>query len=341
MNACRNPAAPPSRRTMRPPTASLPRLRPRSASSTVIGTTTKHTTMAVTLSMPSMESSMMPVVSIHMRSHKNSRNSAQLTIMSISAPRARRKNPSGSTSIATASPESTSSAVSIGVDMSTVNQVDADALSDARRAEWERLDALSRSRLDGAGVDELIVRYRAASADLAELKTSVGDSPQGSYVSSILARARLRLTGASDNVLTQIGRFFADQLPAALYRVRWTMLVIALAFIVVAVGIAAWVSSDPELVATLGPPDLLKQYAEESFTGYYTENPAAVFAGMVWTNNAWIAAQCVLFGVTGVWPLYVIMQNAVNVGISGAVMAAHDRADVMVLYILPHGMLEL
>jgi len=85
----------------------------------------------------------------------------------------------------------------------------------------------------------------------------------------------------------------------------------------------------------------LKQYAEESFTGYYTENPAAVFAGMVWTNNAWIAAQCVLFGVTGVWPLYVIMQNAVNVGISGAVMAAHDRADVMVLYILPHGMLEL
>lgn len=219
--------------------------------------------------------------------------------------------------------------------------MDADALSDARRGEWDRLHDLSRQRLDGEGVDELIVRYRAASSDLAELKTSVGDSPQGAYVSSILAKARMRLTGTSDNVLAQLGRFFTDQLPAALYRLRWTTLVIALAFIAITVGVAAWISSDPALVATLGPADFLEQYADEDFTGYYTENPAAVFAGMVWTNNAWIAAQCVLFGVTGIWPVYVIVQNAFGLGVSGAVMAAHDRIDVMVLYILPHGMLEM
>ncbi|WP_460785546.1 stage II sporulation protein M [Microbacterium tumbae] len=220
--------------------------------------------------------------------------------------------------------------------------MDADALSDARRAEWERLDKLSRSRLaDGAQVDELIVRYRAASADLAELKTSVGESPQGAYLSTILSRARLTLTGASDNVLRQLARFFADQLPAALYRLRWTTLAIAVVFIAIAVGMAAWISNDPNLVATLGPPDFLEQYAEESFTEYYTENPAAEFAGLVWTNNAMLAAQCVLFGVTGVWPIYLLVQNAVGLGISGGVMAAYDRADVMVLYILPHGMLEL
>ncbi|KNY07422.1 stage II sporulation protein M [Microbacterium sp. GCS4] len=219
--------------------------------------------------------------------------------------------------------------------------MDADALTDARRAEWERLEELSRARLDGAGVDELIVRYRAASADLAELKTSVGESPQGSYLSTVLVRARLRLTGASDSVLTQTARFFTLQLPAALYRLRWTTLVIAVAFIAVAVGTAAWISSDPALIATLGPPDALEQYADESFTGYYTENPAAVFMGMVWTNNAWIALQCVLFGVTGIWPVYALVQNAMGLGVSGAVMAAHDKADIMVLYILPHGMLEM
>ena len=220
--------------------------------------------------------------------------------------------------------------------------MDADALSDARRAEWARLDELSRARLDdGDHVDELIVRYRAASADLAELKTSVGESPQSAYLSTILARARLRLTGAGDNVLTQIRRFFVDQLPAALYRVRWTTLVIAVVFILISVGTAAWVSADPNLVATLGTPDFLEQYAEEEFTQYYTENPAAVFAGMVWTNNAWLAAQCVLFGVTGIWPIYIMTQNAIGLGVSGAVMAAHDRADVMLLYILPHGMLEM
>lgn len=219
--------------------------------------------------------------------------------------------------------------------------MDADALSDARRGEWDRLHELSRQRLDGDGVDELIVRYRAASADLAELKTSVGDSPQGAYVSSVLAKARMRLTGTSDNILAQVGRFFTDQLPAALYRLRWTTLVVALVFIAITVGVAAWISSDPALVATLGSADFLNQYAEEDFTAYYTENPAAVFAGMVWTNNAWIAAQCVLFGVTGIWPVYVIAQNAFGLGVSGAVMATHDRLDVMVLYILPHGMLEM
>lgn len=219
--------------------------------------------------------------------------------------------------------------------------MDADALTDARRAEWDRLDELSRARLDGAGVDELIVRYRAASADLADLKTSVGDSPQGAYLSTILVRARLRLTGASDSILTQTARFFRLQLPAAFYRLRWTTLVIALAFVALAVGTAAWIAADPALLATLGPPDALEQYADESFAAYYTENPAAVFMGMVWTNNAWIAMQCVLFGVTGIWPLYMLVQNAMGLGVSGAVMAAHGHADLMVLYILPHGMLEL
>jgi uncharacterized membrane protein SpoIIM required for sporulation len=61
----------------------------------------------------------------------------------------------------------------------------------------------------------------------------------------------------------------------------------------------------------------------------------------VWTNNAWIAAQCVLFGVTGFWPIMVLVQNAVGVGTAAAVMAAFDRIDVFFLYILPHGMLEL
>lgn len=219
--------------------------------------------------------------------------------------------------------------------------MDADALTDARRTEWERLDDLSRAKLDGAGVDELIVRYRAASADLAELKTSIGDSPQGAYLSTILVRSRLRLTGASDNVVTMLVRFFTLQLPAALYRLRWTTLVIAVSFLAIAFGTAFWISSDPELVATLGPPDLLEYYAEESFTGYYTENPAAVFMGMVWFNNAWLAMQCVLFGISGFWPVYITITNAISVGQAGGVMIAHGRGDVMLLYILPHGLLEL
>jgi uncharacterized membrane protein SpoIIM required for sporulation len=220
--------------------------------------------------------------------------------------------------------------------------MDLDALTAARREEWARLDELSRSRrLSGREIDELVTRYRAASADLADVKTSAGRTPHGDHVSTMLARARLRLTGAPENVVRQIPRFFALQLPAALYRIRWITLVIAVAFVIVGTVVAVWISRDPALVASLGSRLQLEQYAESEFTEYYSENPAAVFAGTVWTNNAWIAAQCVLFGVTGFWPIMVLVQNAVGVGTAAAVMAAFDRIDVFFLYILPHGMLEL
>lgn len=226
--------------------------------------------------------------------------------------------------------------------MATVKRMDLDALTAARRAEWAQLDELSRVwHPTGAQVDELVTRYRAASADLAEAKTSAGRSIQADHVSTILSRARLRLTGAAENPMRQIPRFFVLQLPAALYRVRWSTFAIAVGFVLVAVVTAFWVSGDPALVATLGTQVELQQYAEHDFTEYYSENPAAVFAGQVWTHNALIALLCVLFGITGIWPITVLVQNAVSVGTAAAVLMSFDMGDVFLLYIAPHGLLEM
>ena len=220
--------------------------------------------------------------------------------------------------------------------------MDLDALTAARRGEWERLGELSQSRhLRGEEVDELVDRYRSASADLADIKTSAGRTPTGDHVSTILGRARLRLTGAGENPLRRLPRFFALQLPAALYRVRWTTLAVAVAFLIVASLVAVWTVENPVVLATLGAKADLQYYAEHQFTEYYSENPAAEFAGQVWTNNAMIAAQCVIFGITGIWPLMVLMQNAVGIGQAAAVLFAFDRGDVFFGSILPHGLLEL
>ena len=136
--------------------------------------------------------------------------------------------------------------------------MDLDALTAARRDEWARLDELGRTRrLNGAEVDELVTRYRAASADLADIKSSAGRTPQGDYVSILLARTRLRLTGVRENVLKQLPRFFLLQLPAALYRVRWMTLAVTVFFVAVSTLVAAWISSDPATVAALGGVVLL------------------------------------------------------------------------------------
>lgn len=220
--------------------------------------------------------------------------------------------------------------------------MDLDALAAARRAEWQRLDELSRQRrLSGADVDELVMHYRAGSADLADIMTSAGATATGDHLAGVLARARLRLTGPAAGAGGVASRFFLRQLPAALYGLRWTTLAVACGFFVVGSLVAVWIVSDPHALAALGSRADLQYYADNRFVGYYRDNPAAVFAGTVWTNNAWIALQSVMFGITGIWPLYVVVSNAVGVGTAGAVMISLGHADLFWQFIAPHGMLEL
>lgn len=220
--------------------------------------------------------------------------------------------------------------------------MDLDALASARHDDWQRLDALARRRrLDGAEADELIERYQGAASDLSLVQTTAGSTALGDRLSVTLARARLAFTGAPENPLRQFTRFTIVSLPAAFYRLRWLTFAVAIVTVVVAALYAWWISADPRVLAAIGSEEELRQLAEEGFVAYYSENPAASFAGAVWTKNALIAAQCVAFGILGVWVPWVILQNAQNLGVNAAVMFAYDEADTFFLYIAPHGLLEL
>jgi uncharacterized membrane protein SpoIIM required for sporulation len=220
--------------------------------------------------------------------------------------------------------------------------MDLDAYSAAHRNEWDRLDALASKRsLSGPEADELIDRYQAGATQLSAIKTTAGSTRSGDRLSVTLSKARLRFTSASTNVLSQLPRFFVLQLPAALYRLRWLTLAVALVTVIVATLWAVWVLNDPQVLANLGDDEQLRRLAEEDFVNYYSDNPAASFAGQVWTNNAWIAAQCIAFGITGVWVPYVVLNNASNLGLNAAVMFSYGEGDTFFLYIAPHGMLEL
>ena len=220
--------------------------------------------------------------------------------------------------------------------------MDLDAYSAAHRDDWERLAALGRkTRFSGAESDELIERYQAGTTQLSAIKTTAGQSRQGDRLSLYLSRARLRFTGAGSDALTTIRFFFFLQLPAALYRVRWMTLVVAFVTVAIAVLTAVWYIQNPGLLEVLGTEGQRRTYAEEEFVGYYSNDPSGSFAGQVWTNNALIAAQCVAFGVTGIWVPNVILQNAMGIGQSAAVMNEFGRLGDFFLYIAPHGQLEL
>src|SRR5699024_3817843 len=46
-------------------------------------------------------------------------------------------------------------------------------------------------------------------------------------------------------------------------------------------------------------------------------------------------------GITGIFPIFILLQNAHGIGMSAAVMAEHDYLDVFFALILPHGLMEL
>jgi uncharacterized membrane protein SpoIIM required for sporulation len=220
--------------------------------------------------------------------------------------------------------------------------MDLDAYSAAHRAEWDRLAVLAgQRRLSGRDSDELIDLYQASSAHLAEIKSTVGETIQGDHISLALAKARVRFTGTPANPFRQLTIFFALQLPAALYRVRWASLVITLLTAVIAIGYALWYSYVPGVPDAITTFENRRRYAEEDFIAYYSNDSEGGFTGFVWTNNAWLAAQCVMFGITGVYPMIILFSTAQSLGIAAGVMNEFGMLDQFFLYIAPHGQLEL
>lgn len=220
--------------------------------------------------------------------------------------------------------------------------MDRDALAAVNRPDWDRLDQLASSgRLSGQQADELIELYQQTASDLSEVKSSEASSELGDWLSLTLAKARLQFTGRGKNLFSQLPIFFVAQLPAALYRVRYLSLAATAFTILISVVFAGWALQNPQVLASFGNQYQLQQLVDHDFVNYYSENPAASFTGLVWTNNAWIATQAIAFGITGVYVPYILFQNALNVGVTGAIMFAHDKGDVFFQYILPHGMLEL
>ncbi|MBT2503107.1 stage II sporulation protein M [Curtobacterium sp. ISL-83] len=220
--------------------------------------------------------------------------------------------------------------------------MDLDAYAEVHRDRWQELDRLARARhTSGADVDRLLAGYQEAATDLARIRGAAARTTTGDRLSLTLFRARLRFTGTPVDPLTAVATFFTLQLPAALYRIRWLTIWVAAATAVVAVVVGVWIASTPGAVETFGTPAALRRYATQDFVGYYSAHGLGAFTAQVWTNNAYIAASMVAFGITGLFVPYSIAQNAIGLGVSAAIMHSQGRLGDFFLYIAPHGQLEL
>jgi uncharacterized membrane protein SpoIIM required for sporulation len=222
--------------------------------------------------------------------------------------------------------------------------VDADIFAAAHRSEWARLDQLvrRRRRLSGAEVDELVGLYQRAATHLSMVRSAGGDPTLTAQLSTRVAQARSAVTGAHVPAWHQVARFATVGFPVAAYRARWWWLGAAAGSILVAVLSAAWIARSPAVQASLLPPAQARQLVQQDFRDYYSQYAATSFAARVWTNNVWVAAESLIFGILlGIPTVFVLLENALNVGVDGGFMIGHGRGTEFFALILPHGMLEL
>jgi uncharacterized membrane protein SpoIIM required for sporulation len=220
--------------------------------------------------------------------------------------------------------------------------VDVDAYVVAHRGEWQRLEQLlHRRRLSGDEVDELVWLYQRVTTHLSVVRSASPDPMLVGRLTTLVARARSAVTGSTVPAWRDAARFFTVTYPAALYRSsRWWGSV-GLAFCLVGLAVGTWVAHNPDVQATIAAPDEIRQLVEHDFQDYYSSHPAGSFAAQVATNNAWVSALALALGVTIVPVVWILWQNALNVGIAGGLMAGAGRLDLFFGLILPHGLLEL
>lgn len=220
--------------------------------------------------------------------------------------------------------------------------MDLDAFVAVHQAEWDRLDGLSRRRrLSGPEADELVTLYQRAATHLSVIRSASPDAVLAGRLSTTVARARGAVTGGHEPIWRELARLVTVSFPAAVYRARWWVAGVAFVSAVVAVALGAWVARNPEVQHALASDAEIRQLVEVDFEQYYSQYAATSFAAEVWTNNAWVAAQCIALGITGIGVVLVVLMNAVNVGIVGGLMAANDRLGLFFGLITPHGLLEL
>ena len=223
--------------------------------------------------------------------------------------------------------------------------MDVDLFVAAHQAEWARLDYLvkRRRRLSGAEVDELVASYQRTATHLSMLRSAGHDPALTGRLSISVARARAAAVGgAHSSGLESVLRFFGVSFPVMAYRNRWWWLGTAAGSLLLALLIGWWMARTPGVFASLAGKQQQAQYVNHEFRQYYSQYNGQSFGSEVWTHNSFLTAAALISGIfLGIPTLYLLLQNALELGSVGALMVTHGKGSEFFALILPHGMLEL
>ncbi len=221
--------------------------------------------------------------------------------------------------------------------------MDRDSFVERHQAAWQRLGHLAdRRHLSPAESDELVRLYLRASSHLATARRRYADPELLLHLNLLVARANAKVHGTRARTLQGVRLAVTRTFPAAMWHARRPILLASAVFLVVFAATAVWIATSPAALDVALPPEVRDAYLTEDFENYYSSQPAAQFASLVFTNNARIGILAFAAGIAFAVPtLLVLAYNAMHVGVAAGAFHAAGSAPQFWGLILPHGLLEL
>jgi uncharacterized membrane protein SpoIIM required for sporulation len=226
--------------------------------------------------------------------------------------------------------------------------VDLDSYIGQHRAEWTRLEQATsgggrRSKArSGTEISELVRLYLRASSHLAEVQTRYRDPALEDYLNALVARAHATIYSTEARSLGSMAEMFGNSYRRALRRTAPFILMVAALFGILILATDLWVATSPEARAGLLPPAAREAIRRAGSGTVQADAPAAALSTFILQNNVQVAFLSFALGVTlGAGTIYVVVENAVFIGLlAGGFQAAGEAATFWAL-VLPHGFLEL
>jgi len=226
--------------------------------------------------------------------------------------------------------------------------VDVDRFIARHEPVWARTADLARRAgrrhdLSGAEIDELLRRYQEVTLHLSQARTTYRDPALTRRLSTVVAASHAAIHGARVARLATVRRFLVDSFPAAVWVCRRQLLATAVLFWGTGVVLALVFWLAPDRLDLVLPESYQETYAEEDFVSYYSEDPSAVFFSDVTTNNIQVSVLAYALGALAVVPgALVVFDNGAALGVvAGLFLQRGEFWSVFVVYVLPHGLLEL
>lgn len=226
--------------------------------------------------------------------------------------------------------------------------MDLDSYIGRHLAEWNSLEQAiaggrrGGKRRSGGQISELVRLYLRASSHLAEVQTRYRDPALEDYLNALVARAHATIYSTEARSVRSVARMFGEQYRRGLRRTAPFILAIAAILGILVLATDLWVTSSPEARAGLLPPAAREAIRRAGGDGAGPDLPAAALSTVILQNNVQVAFLAFALGITlGAGTVFVIVQNAVFIGLlAGGFQAAGKGATFWAL-VLPHGFLEL